>query len=238
MTDPEVRLFVPFSLLVHELRDELRSAPFLGRASSSGRGGNDGAEGEVYALDLRNLVQILRAVGQRYRLEVVELDDHGVALGLSSDVVADGSGAAKVGRWDHTSLAVADLDKAVAFYCTLFGYETIFVERGMTSQIQSIVGQQGLECDLAQLRAPISNHVLELIAFRAPIDNGGPRPPTGRGQAHVAFTVASLELALERARSLGAAQLGGAVAFEEGRCVYMTEQAGTVFELCEPAPRV
>ncbi len=133
--------------------------------------------------------------------------------------------------WDHTSLAVANLDDALAFYQTAFGYETLFVERDMTAQIQRIVGLPGLRCDLAQLRSPISGHTLELIAFRAvPLghENHG---PTRVGAAHLAFTVRDLGAAVEEVRALGATMLGEATDFEDGRSVYCREPSGTVFEL-------
>jgi predicted enzyme related to lactoylglutathione lyase len=134
--------------------------------------------------------------------------------------------------WDHTSLAVTNVDDAVAFYRSAFGYEAIFVERGMSAQAESIVGLPGLRCDLAQLRSPISTHTLELIAFRLP-EGSEHRGPIMPGKAHVAFVVTDLNRAIEKACSLGAAQLGMITQFDEGRAVYMTEPSGTVFELFE-----
>src|SRR3569623_2365199 len=74
-------------------------------------------------------------------------------------------GAMQVTAWHHTSLAVADLDRAIAFYAAAFGYRIAFLERGMAGQIREMTGAPGLTCDIAQLQAPSSSHVLELIAF-------------------------------------------------------------------------
>lgn len=143
-------------------------------------------------------------------------------------------GQAQVTAWDHTSLAVADLDCAIDFYRAAFGYEPVFIERGMSDQIESIVGVVGLRCDLAQLRFPASGHVLELIAFASP-DEVEVRGPVRPGQAHVAFTIADLDGAIERIRPLGAEPVGVVTQFEEGRAVYLTEPSGTIFELSESA---
>ena len=70
--------------------------------------------------------------------------------------------------WHHSSLAVSDLDAAIAFYRDAFGYEVAFEERGMSDQIADMAGIEGLTCDLAQLRSALGDHVLELIAFHPP----------------------------------------------------------------------
>lgn len=134
-----------------------------------------------------------------------------------------GAGAVGVDAWERTCLAVNDLGCALAFYRAAFGYEPVFEARGMRDQIESITGRPGLECDLARLRSPRSDHVLELIEFRH-----GPVPA-----AHVAFTVPDLERALREVERLGAERLGEVTAFVEGRAVYCQEPAGSIFELSE-----
>jgi predicted enzyme related to lactoylglutathione lyase len=133
--------------------------------------------------------------------------------------------------WEHSSLAVDDLDRSVAFYEAAFGYNVTFAERGMTRLIEQISGIPGLECDLAQLRRRGSEHVLELIAFRHPAAEAGSRgrPPAG----HVAFCVTDLERALGAVEELGAARLGEVTTFPDGRSVYCREPGGSVFELTE-----
>ncbi len=141
------------------------------------------------------------------------------------------AGGRQARGWDHTSLAVADLDRALAFYRAAFGYEVLFVERGMAAQIERIVGLPGLRCDLAQLRSPISGHTLELIAFRDVPPGREEHGPTRAGAAHLAFNVHDLDAAVDEVRALGATVLGEATDFEDGRSVYCREPSGTVFEL-------
>lgn len=137
------------------------------------------------------------------------------------------AGAAGVVGCDHTSLAVDDLDRAVDFYRAAFGCEVAFEDYGMADLIERVAGVSGLECDLAQLRLPHSQHLLELIAFRNPQVQRGGGPPSG----HVAFLVADLDRALAEVERLGARRLGEVTVFPEGRSVYCREPSGSVFEL-------
>jgi catechol 2,3-dioxygenase-like lactoylglutathione lyase family enzyme len=131
--------------------------------------------------------------------------------------------------WHHTSLAVSDLDRAIEFYRRAFGYDLLFAERGMADQIARMTGIPGQTCDLAQLRAPVSSHVLELIAFRGAA--AGEPKPLRPGAAHICFHVDDLEAALARVEGLGAVRLGEITRFDEGRSVYCREPAGSFFEL-------
>lgn len=138
--------------------------------------------------------------------------------------------------WHHTGLAVIDLDEAVGFYRDGFGFEVIFEARGMTHLIQQMVGVDGVACDLAQLRAPLSDHVLELIAFRGVPDDADPALPIRPGRAHTAFKVDDLDAALAEVVALGGRALGAITHFPEGRAVYCQDRSGTVLELQEGAP--
>jgi predicted enzyme related to lactoylglutathione lyase len=147
-----------------------------------------------------------------------------------------GAGGVRAAAWNHTSLSVTNLDRAMAFYRTVLGYEAMYEERGMAAQIERIVGLPGLRCDLAQLRSPISEHVLELIAFDDVPSGREDYGPTRAGAAHVAFDVPDLEQAVVLVRELGGEVLGEATGFENGRAVYCREPSGTVLELFEPRP--
>lgn len=145
--------------------------------------------------------------------------------------MADRASPSTAWGWHHTSLAVRDLEAAMAFYGAAFGYEPLFVERDMGDQIARMAGVPGLRCDLAQLRSPISGHILELIAFHPSAP--APAAPVDPGRAHVAFQVEDLDRALAHLRTLGAEPIGEITRFDEGRCVYCREPSGTVFELEE-----
>ncbi len=135
--------------------------------------------------------------------------------------------------WHHSSLAVRDLDQAIAFYRKAFGFELTFEERDMTEQIQSIAGLPELSCDIAQLRTPRSDHVLELIAFKhdgAASEDIGERP-LRPGSAHIGFYVDDLDATIARVEALGAVMIGEVTQFCDGRSVYYREPSGSFFEI-------
>jgi catechol 2,3-dioxygenase-like lactoylglutathione lyase family enzyme len=129
----------------------------------------------------------------------------------------------------HSSLAVDDLDRSVAFYRDAFGCEPVFEARDMTDLIQSVAGVDGLHCDLAILRLPGGSHLLELIAFRNPSAPVRSEPPCG----HVEFAVTDLVRSIASVEELGATAVGEVTVFPEGPSVYYREPGGSVFELTE-----
>ena len=152
-------------------------------------------------------------------------------------VARDGpAGAGRPRRWHHTSLAVTDIDLAIAFYKAVLGLEIIFQERGMAGQIASITGVPDLVCDLVQMRYQGADQVLEFIAFR-PAGSTGLDPdavPLRPGCAHVAFYVDNLEKSLALVEAHGAVRLGEITEFSDGRSVYCRAPGGSFFEMEEP----
>ena len=143
---------------------------------------------------------------------------------------------ARARSWDHTSLAVTDLDDAIRFYESAFGFNVVFEARGLTSQAASITGPPGMNLDLAHLVSPLSPQRLELIQFSAPespMSDSLSNAPTTPGTGHLSFVVEDLDQAIATVKALGARQLGSVTSFAEGRSVYFMEPAGTVVELEE-----
>jgi glyoxylase I family protein len=170
------------------------------------------------------------------RRDLVPRAGHGAGKDGLTDVGAPSPGrtgqvfgAAGVVGLTHASLAVADVDLSVPFYCEAFGCEQVFEARGMTDLIQSVAGMPELRCDLAILRVPGSAQLLELIAFRNPGAEVESRPPCG----HVEFAVADLERSLAAVERLGARPVGRVTSFPEGPSVYYSEPGGSVFELTQ-----
>lgn len=139
-------------------------------------------------------------------------------------------------RLAHASLAVDDVDRAVTFYSAAFGAHPVLVDHGMTDLIGRTVGVAGVGADLAQLRLPGTEQMIELIAFRGVPAGREDDAPTRVGHGHVCFEVDDLEAALAHVERLGAARVGEVVRFPEGRAVYVREPAGSVFELEEVSP--
>lgn len=133
----------------------------------------------------------------------------------------------------HMSLAVADLDRSIRFYCDVFGYAAAFRADDLKDWVARLTARAGLTCRLAQLAR--QGDVLELIEFRdgdAVVSSGSGPVPYG----HVAFSTPDMDAALDAARRAGASLMGEVVLFPEGRSAYCREPGGSVFELEEVTP--
>lgn len=136
-------------------------------------------------------------------------------------------------RWHHASLTVSEIDPAIAFFGTVFGFEPLFIERGMADEIAAMTGRPELICDFTQMRAEGDAMILELIAFRSDAER---RPeaddlPWRPGAGHVAFHVDDFEGTIARAIKAGARVLGRAIEFPGGRAVYCQSPGGAFFEI-------
>lgn len=141
-------------------------------------------------------------------------------------------------RWHHASLTVSDIDPAIAFFGTVFGFRPLFIERDLADDIAAMTGRSGLICDFAQLRADACPLILELIAFRA-ADEQQPEPdalPWRPGAGHVAFHVDDFEGIVATAVAAGARILGRAIDFPGGRAIYCQAPGGAFFEIEFLAP--
>lgn len=126
---------------------------------------------------------------------------------------------------DHTAIAVADLDAAIAGYRQRYRVEPLYRE---------VVESQGVE----EAMIPVGGSFIQLLQ---PLDADTPvgrfLQRSGEGLHHVAFTVLSIEAALEHLRSQGARLIdeeprvggrGARIAF-----VHPKDLSGTLIELVE-----
>jgi predicted enzyme related to lactoylglutathione lyase len=134
-------------------------------------------------------------------------------------------------EWQHTSLVVDDVDLALDFYSSNFGYSRILEVRGMAEPIQSMLGLKEVTCDLIQAVSPIQEHVLEFIAFHNVPDGADERLPIWAGHCHVAFVVKDIAEALAAVKANGGVPIGEVTRFPDSLAVYCWDPAGTIFEL-------
>ena len=147
--------------------------------------------------------------------------------------MTDTGGVLGARQWDHTSITVSDLDAASAFYRKAFGFEVVLENRGITTEIESMVGIPGLASDLLQLRSPYSRHLLELISFHNGGDVHAHNRPISPGAAHVAFRLADFDRGVEHIQALGAEILGEVTRFSVGPAAYFRDPSGSFIELSQ-----
>lgn len=147
-------------------------------------------------------------------------------------------GAARVGSWDHTALAVNDVSRSATFYQQAFGYELQYQVQGIEGPMGAMMGIPELVCDVAQLRSPLTGHGLELLCFRP---RGETAATTAPGTGHIAFVVDDVAASLAALERLGAEPLGPVTLWPPGHewpsglAVYCREPGGSVVELGDVA---
>lgn len=138
----------------------------------------------------------------------------------------------------HTAFQVADLQRSLAFYRDLLGFETVWERINREDYVRQIVGYPEAELHQALLRFPGSDHCLELIDYRGvertPVDTS----PANPGTAHICLLVHELQRFYDELVAAGVGAVGEPVLVtsgpNEGRlAVYMIDPDGFRVELLE-----
>jgi predicted enzyme related to lactoylglutathione lyase len=136
-------------------------------------------------------------------------------------------------RWHHASLTVAEIDPAITFFGAVFGFEPIFIERGLSDDIAALTGKPGLSADFTQMRSDAYPLILELIAFHAEDDTRprGDALPWRPGAGHVAFHVDDFDSVVATVVAHGGTVMGRAIEFPGGRSIYCRTPGGAFIEI-------
>jgi catechol 2,3-dioxygenase-like lactoylglutathione lyase family enzyme len=135
----------------------------------------------------------------------------------------------------HTAISTGDLQRSLAFYCDLLGFEKVF-EGGWPAGIEvadDITGLSGSSAQLVMLRA--GNACIELFQYASPAPSpGNPnRPVCDHGITHICLDVTDVDAEYERLLAAGMRfhcppqDLGGS------RVTYGRDPDGNVVELQE-----
>src|SRR5437879_3699151 len=104
---------------------------------------------------------------------------------------------------DHTGITVSNLERSLAFWRDVLGFELSHSAHQTGELAQEITGVAGAEIKLAVLKTP-GGHKIELLEYLAPPDRKhSDVRPCDVGHAHVALLVDDLDAALDRIAASG-----------------------------------
>ena len=142
---------------------------------------------------------------------------------------------------DHTSFTVSNLERSLAFYQGLLGFELLW-QREITNQyFRDIVGFPDCVVKAAHLRLPGSTHKLELFEYVAPRGHTLDLATSNIGSAHMALCVTDLPAAYAELQAAGQVFRSPPVAIDAGRnagglALYMLDPDGITVELFQAPP--
>ena len=141
---------------------------------------------------------------------------------------------------DHTGITVSNLERSLAFWRDVLGFEFSHTAHQKGELAQEITGVEGAEIKLAVLRAP-GGHKIELLEYLAPADRKrADIRPCDVGSVHVALIVHDLDGVLERIAASDWKAAGKPQRLQSGpnagkRVVYVRDSDGTTIELMQVA---
>jgi glyoxylase I family protein len=149
------------------------------------------------------------------------------------------SSAFRIIAADHTGITVANLERSLAFWRDILGFELSHQAHQSGDLAAEITGVAGAEILIAVLKTP-TGHKLELLEYLAPADckHVAPRP-CDVGSIHVALTVDNLDAMLSAIAPFGWKAAGTPQTLASGpnagkRVVYVRDADGTTIELMQP----
>lgn len=146
-------------------------------------------------------------------------------------------GKAGVVTVDHTGFTVANLERSLAFWRDVLGFELSHRPHQTGALASEITGVPGAEISIAVLKG--YGHKIELLEYTAPAKRQHLRPrPCDVGSVHVALVVENLDPLLKTIAKSGWHAAGEPQTLTAGpnagkRVVYVRDPDGTTIEFME-----
>ena len=141
---------------------------------------------------------------------------------------------------DHTGITVSNLERSLAFWRDVLGFEFSHRVHQTGELAAEITGVPGAEISLAVLKAP-GGHKIELLEYMAPANRkkNVDLRPCDVGSAHVALAVDDLDAVLEKVAASGWNTAGKPQTLTTGpnagrRIIYVRDPDGTTIEFMQP----
>ena len=131
---------------------------------------------------------------------------------------------------DHVAMSVRDLDKCIAFYRDVIGFEKVF-DREFDVQMGKLIGVEGTRVRIVHLK--FGENKLELFKYEYP-QGREPRPDalqSDYGLTHIGFMVEDFQATCQYLHDRGVKFLGEPVEIRPG--VFVAYFHGAEYEICE-----
>jgi len=144
----------------------------------------------------------------------------------------------QITAFHHVGITVVSLERSLAFYRDLLGFEEVMSWNPRAQYIDQLVGYPGVDLHAAVLKLPTSQARLELLEYRnvdgTPIDSRNGNP----GTAHIAFFVEDLDSLYRQLSAAGVDSVSEPITptigpNKGGRAVYMVDPDGIRVELIQ-----
>jgi catechol 2,3-dioxygenase-like lactoylglutathione lyase family enzyme len=139
---------------------------------------------------------------------------------------------------DHTGITVSNLDRSVAFWQDVLGFELSHRAHHTGDLASEVTGVPGAEISIAVLKG--YGHKIEVLEYHAPPDRKRTDfRPCDVGSVHVALTVDNLDAVLSAIAASGWSAVGNPQILKTGpnagkRVVYVRDPDGTTIEFMQP----
>ena len=141
---------------------------------------------------------------------------------------------------DHVGLTVADLDRALEFWCGRLGLRMLDRVTETGTDVASLIGEDSVELEIADLDAG-DGRIIELIRYIRPAGRPIQARSSDPGSAHIGLRVDDIHAALERIHGSQGRQIsrvpvllhdpGGA--WDGVTCCYIADPDGNILELIQ-----
>ena len=141
---------------------------------------------------------------------------------------------------DHTGITVTNLERSVAFWQDVLGFELSHRVHHTGDLASEVTGVPGAEISIAVLKG--YGHKIELLEYLAPANRKNvDLRPCDVGSVHVALMVDNLDAVLSTIAASGWRAAGEPQTLNTGpnagkRVVYVRDPDGTTIELMQPPP--
>jgi glyoxylase I family protein len=139
---------------------------------------------------------------------------------------------------DHTGITVSNLERSLAFWRDVLGFEFSHRAHQKGERPEQITGVKGAELELAVVKSS-GGHKIELLEYFAPADRKHvDLRPCDVGHVHVALTVDDLDAVLKKIAESGWELAGKPQELTQGpnagkRVVYVRDPDGTTIEFMQ-----